>query len=167
MKSLLIVLFFSLVSFAQTTNQRVIDQKSGKPMLVGICDREALKDTSFAWWFNSEYENYDVDKETLANVKMDNEFHSITIVMGTWCSDSRREVPRFYKILDFLKFPSEKVKLIMVDRKKGAAEVDISSLKIELVPTIIIYNDGLEVGRIIESPKESLEKDLAAILMKK
>ncbi|MFA6598478.1 MAG: thioredoxin family protein [Ignavibacteriaceae bacterium] len=167
MKSLLIVLFFSLVSFAQTTNQRVIDQKSGKPVLVGICDRDAFKDTSFAWWFNSEYENYDVDKETLANIKMDNEFHSITIVMGTWCSDSRREVPRFYKILDFLKFPSEKVKLIMVDRKKGAAEVDISSLKIELVPTIIFYNDGLEIGRIIESPKESLEKDLAAILMKK
>jgi thiol-disulfide isomerase/thioredoxin len=145
----------------------VIDQKSGKPVLVGICDRDAFKDTSFAWWFNSEYENYDVDKETLANIKMDNEFHSITIVMGTWCSDSRREVPRFYKILDFLKFPSEKVKLIMVDRKKGAAEVDISSLKIELVPTIIFYNDGLEIGRIIESPKESLEKDLAAILMKK
>ncbi|MFA4923800.1 MAG: thioredoxin family protein [Ignavibacteriaceae bacterium] len=167
MKSLLFLLFFSLVTLAQTTNQCVIDQKSGKPMLVGICDREALQDTSFAWWFNSEYENYTLDKETLSHVKMDNEFHSITIVMGTWCSDSRREVPRFYKILDSLNFPSAKVKLIMVDRKKEAAKMDISSLKIELVPTIIFYNDGLEAGRIIESPKETLEKDLAAILGKK
>ncbi|MCK9209655.1 MAG: thioredoxin family protein [Ignavibacteriaceae bacterium] len=167
MKNLLLILFFSFVTLAQTTNQCVIDQKSGKAMLVGICDREAFKDTSFAWWFNAEYENYNLDKETLTNVKMDNEFHSITIVMGTWCSDSRREVPRFYKILDSLNFPPGKVKLIMVDRKKEAGEMDISSLKIELVPTIIFYNDGLEVGRIIETPKETLEKDLAAILAKK
>jgi len=87
--------------------------------------------------------------------------------MGTWCSDSRREVPRFYKILDSLNFPSAKVKLIMVDRKKEAAEVNIASLNIELVPTMIIYNDGLEIGRIVETPKETLEKDLAAILTKK
>jgi len=167
MKSLLIVFLFSLVGFAQTINQHVIDQKSGKVMLVGICDREAFQDTSFAWWFNSEYENYDIDKEALAHVKMDTEFHSITIVMGTWCSDSRREVPRFYKIMDFLKFPAEKIKLILVDRKKEAAGVDISSFNIEFVPTIIFYNDGLEIGRIIESPKESLEKDLSAILVKR
>jgi len=167
MKNLFILFFCSLVTFAQTTNQCVLDQKSGKPMLVGICSREAIQDSSFAWWFNPEYENYELDKGTLSHVKMDNEFHSITIVMGTWCSDSRREVPRFYKILDSLNFPSAKVKLIMVDRKKEAAEVNIASLNIELVPTMIIYNDGLEIGRIIETPKETLEKDLAAILTKK
>jgi len=167
MKNLFILFFFSLVTFAQTTNQCVLDQKSGKPMLVGICSREAIQDSSFAWWFNPEYENYELDKETLSHVKMDNEFHSITIVMGTWCSDSRREVPRFYKILDSLNFPSAKVKLIMVDRKKEAAEINIASLNIELVPTMIIYNDGLEIGRIVETPKETLEKDLAAILTKK
>ena len=167
MKSLFIVLFFSFITVAQTTNQCVIDQKSGKPMLVGFCDRASLQDTSFAWWFNSEYENYELDKETLSKIKIDSEFQSITIVMGTWCSDSRREVPRFYKILDSLNFPSTKVKLIMVDRKKEAAGIDISSFNIELVPTMIFYNDGLEVGRIIETPKESLEKDIAAMLEKK
>ncbi len=167
MKSLLMVLFFSIITLAQTSNQCVIDQKSGKPMLVGICNREAMQDSSFAWWFNSEYENYELDRETLSKIKIDNEFQSITIVMGTWCGDSRREVPRFYKILDSLNFPSAKIKLIMVDRKKEADGVDISSLKIELVPTMIFYNDGLEVGRIIETPKETLEKDIEGILAKK
>jgi len=167
MKSLVFILFFSLITLAQTTNQCVVDQKSGKPMLVGTCTREAFQDSSFAWWFNSEYDNFELDNETLSHVKIDSEFHSITIVMGTWCSDSRREVPRFYKILDSLSFPASKVKLIMVDRKKEAAEVDISSLNIELVPTMIFYNDGLEVGRIIETPKETLEKDILGILTKK
>lgn len=167
MKSIFIVLFFSIITLAQTTNQCVIDQKSGKPMLVGLCDRTAFQDTSFAWWFNSEYDNYELDRETLSKIKIDSEFQSITIVMGTWCSDSRREVPRFYKILDSLNFPSAKVKLIMVDRKKEASGIDISSLKMELVPTMIFYNDGLEVGRIIETPKETLEKDLEGIFVKK
>jgi len=167
MKSLVIVLLFTIVSFAQTSTTCTIDPKSGKPMLVGLSNREAMQDTSFAWWFNSEYENYELDRETLSQIKMDNEFNSITIVLGTWCSDSRREVPRFYKILDSLNFHSSKIKLIMVDRKKEAGDVDISSLKIELVPTFIIYNDGLEIGRIIETPKETLEKDLSAILTKK
>ncbi len=167
MKSIFIVLFFSIITLAQTTNQCVIDQKSGKPMLVGLCDRGSLQDTSFAWWFNSEYDNYELDRETLSKIKIDSEFQSITIVMGTWCSDSRREVPRFYKILDSLNFPSAKVKLIMVDRKKEASGIDISSLKMELVPTMIFYNDGLEVGRIIETPKETLEKDLEGIFVKK
>ena len=167
MKSIFFILLFSLVNLAQTTNQCVVDQKSGKPMLVGTCTREAFQDSSFAWWFNSEYDNYELDNEALSHVKIDSEFHSITIVMGTWCSDSRREVPRFYKILDSLRFPASKVKLIMVDRKKEAAEVDISSLNIELVPTMIFYNDGLEVGRIIETPKETLEKDILGILTKK
>ncbi|MDP3685076.1 MAG: thioredoxin, partial [Ignavibacteria bacterium] len=66
-----------------------------------------------------------------------------------------------------LNFPSAKVKLIMVDRKKDAAGIDISPFNIELVPTMIFYNDGLEVGRIIETPKETLEKDLSAILTKR
>jgi len=167
MKSLMLFFLLSFAVSAQVNNQCSIDPKSGKPMLVGICTREAFADTSFSWWFNSEYDNYEVDTETLAKLKMDNEFHAITIVMGTWCSDSRREVPRFYKILDTLHFPESKVKLIMVDRKKEAGDTDISSLKIELVPTMIFYNDGLEVRRIIESPKESLEKDMVAILTKK
>jgi len=167
MKNILFVLFFSIAAFAQTTNQCVTDPKSGKPMLVGICNREAFQDSSFAWWFNSEYENYNLDKETLAGVKIDSEFHSITILMGTWCSDSRREIPRFYKILDSLNFPISKVKLIIVDRKKAAADIDISSYNLQLVPTIIFYNDGMEIGRIIETPKVTLEKDLAEILAKK
>ncbi len=86
--------------------------------------------------------------------------------MGTWCSDSRREVPRFYKILDELNYPEEKVELINVDRNKVGIENSVDSLNIELVPTFIIYSKGEEIGRIIETPKESLEKDLAKILNK-
>ena len=86
--------------------------------------------------------------------------------MGTWCSDSRREVPRFFKILDKLNYDQKNVTLICVDRKKAAQTGNVDKLKIELVPTLIFYKDNAEIGRIVESPKETLEKDLMKIVMK-
>ena len=37
-------------------------------------------------------------------------------------------------------------------------------MEIELVPTFILDYNGEEIGRIIESPEESLEKDLLRII---
>ncbi|MFZ0452215.1 MAG: thioredoxin family protein, partial [Ignavibacteriaceae bacterium] len=89
---------------------------------------------------------------------------NIEIVMGTWCSDSRREVPRFFKILDAVNYPSNKVGIICVDEDKKTQSNELDGLKIELVPTIIFYKDGNELGRIIESPHDTLEKDMIKIL---
>ncbi|MDP4175154.1 MAG: thioredoxin family protein, partial [Bacteroidota bacterium] len=93
--------------------------------------------------------------------------YDITIVLGTWCSDSRREIPRFLKILDSLGFDSGKVKLLAVDREKKGLGDEIDSLKIELVPTIIFYKDGKEAGRITEAPEETLETDTNNIITSK
>ena len=84
--------------------------------------------------------------------------------MGTWCSDSQREVPRFFKILDQLAFNFNNITLIGVNRAKQADNTEVNELNIELVPTIIFFIDGKEIGRIIESPEENLEKDMVKIL---
>ncbi len=161
-----IILFSSMINFAQDSCRVILEERSGKPMLVGVCDRSALADTNFAWWFNSEYENYSVDSVTLQKIENEITDYDITIVMGTWCSDSRREVPRFYKILDELDYPEEKIKLNLVDRSKKGLSDETDSLNIQLVPTFIFYNNGEEAGRIIESPEQTLEKDLEEIVLK-
>jgi thiol-disulfide isomerase/thioredoxin len=84
--------------------------------------------------------------------------------MGTWCSDSRREVPRFLRILDELNFNNELLTINYVDRKKESPEGDISSLDIKYVPTFIFYKGGKEIGRIIETPQITLESDFKNIL---
>ena len=43
---------------------------------------------------------------------------------------------------------------------------EAEGLRIELVPTIIFYKDGSEIGRIVETPVESMEKDLLKIIEK-
>ncbi len=168
MRSLLLtfILVFAANINAQEKCVTKLDEKSGNPMLIGLIDREAFADTNYAWWYDSEYKNYDVDSISLKKIKDRLKDYNITIVMGTWCSDSRREVPRFFKILDYLKFPEEKVKMIAVDRNKKALDSEIEKLNIELVPDFIFYKDSTEAGRIVESPKKSLEKDLDEIVVK-
>lgn len=161
-----LLLLASLPIFGQDVNFIGKDPFNGKPMLLGFCTREAFNDTSFSWWFNSEYKMYEVDSTSLAKISDKIKNTDITIVMGTWCSDSREQVPRFYKILDYLHYPSDRVKLIMVGRDKKGRDDEIAGLNIHLVPTFIFYHDGKELGRIVESPAETLEKDVLRILNK-
>ena len=162
------LLLLVLVSFlsAQEKNKLSVDQKSGKPMILGVCDRSAFADSNFSWWFNSEFDNYSIDSVTLKDVSDKLKDVKITLVMGTWCSDSRREVPRFFKILDLLGYDQKNLTLICVDKNKNSTGGEVEKLEIKLVPTFIFYKGDVEIGRIIETPKETLEKDLVSIMMK-
>lgn len=87
----------------------------------------------------------------------------ITLFLGSWCKDSKREVPRFFKILDAADYNGD-VELIAVDRRKKTPENLQKGKDIKRVPTMIFKKDGEEIGRIVEYPVESLEKDIQKIL---
>lgn len=161
-KYLILVMLITASLFAQ--NKIMIEEKSSKPYLIGICNREAFSDSNFAWWFNSNYDQYQVDSSEVIELKKEINNYDITIVMGTWCSDSRREVPRFYKILDAIDYPTDKLTLINVDRKMKSIATEVDEMNIEYIPTIIIYRNEKEIGRIIETPEDILEKDLLLII---
>lgn len=163
-KLLILMLMFSSLLYSQDKNKLITDERSGKPMLLGICDRAALLDSNFAWWYESEYLNYECNISAVDSIKQKLDGLSVLIVMGTWCSDSRREVPRFLRILDELNFSNELLTINYVDRKKESPEGDFSSLDIKFVPTFIFYKGGKEIGRIIETPQITLESDFKNIL---
>ena len=172
MKTVIIFLLFSLAgiplmaqdSTSTAKDTIVTDALSQEPMLLGYTNRQAFQDTSFSWWFNSVYDTYNVDTVTAQNLADKLKDVNITIVMGTWCSDSRREVPRFFKILDKIKYPSSEVTIITVGRDRKGRGEETKGMDIELVPTFIFYKNDKELGRIVESPKVSLEKDMEKIL---
>lgn len=163
-KYLFLILFLSVLIHAQSKCKFVIDEKSEKTMAVGIGDRTVFADTNFAWWYDSEYNNYEINETSLDSIRARISDVSIKIVLGTWCSDSRREVPRFLRILDECGYDQSKLKLIFVDRKKEAVDTEVSTLNITLVPTFIVYRNREEIGRIIEAPKTNLESDLIKII---
>ncbi len=166
MKVLYILLFVPILLSAQDINKMIIEEDSGKPMVIGLCDRTVFADTNFAWWFDSEYNNYEIKTEELDTIKNKLDGVKIKIILGTWCSDSRREVPRFLRILDELKYDQINLTMVCVNRDKKTDGTEIDNLNIELVPTFIIYRREKEIGRIEESPKTTLESDLKNILKK-
>jgi len=88
----------------------------------------------------------------------------IKIVMGTWCGDSKDQVPRFFKVLDKLQYNPSDVEILSFVRKYKDKEVGAKQYNIEKIPTFIIYRNNTEIGRIIETPHLSLEKDFLEIL---
>jgi len=146
--------------YAQEINNTITDAKSDKDYLIGVCNKDGFQKVGFNNYYDTAYSNYVPDPEILNELSQKIAGLSITIVMATWCHDSHLQVPRFYKILDQLKFPVENIQLICVDKEKRAGKLSISELNIKRVPTIIFLRTDEEQGRIIESPEKSLEKDM-------
>lgn len=151
---------------AQQYNKTGIDNKTQNTILIGPCNRDGLKTGDFGAHFFSEYGNYHADTSVINQLKNLRQNLTITIISGTWCGDSKEQVPRFYKILDEAGFDENDITLISIDRDKKAGDLNIDSLKITLIPTFIVYYDNKETGRIVETPKQSLEKDLYRIIPK-
>ena len=84
--------------------------------------------------------------------------------MGTWCGDSKRGVPRFYKILEETGFDEDYFELITVGRNKKTPDNLQEGFDLIRVPTFIFFKDGKEVGRFVERPRETMEKDILKII---
>lgn len=165
MNSKLVVLLFVFSAMSMAQINRIVDEKSKKVILVGACSRAEFSDSLFSWWYNSEYDMYAPDSSLVSSFSHLLSYVKIKVILGTWCGDSRREVPRFLKILDLAKCPEANYELICVDRKKKGTSDETDSLSISLVPTFIVYQNSVEIGRITETPSESLDKDLNKILI--
>ena len=133
-------------------------------MLLGKANRKGFQMDAFKDWYNTGYEDYKVDSETLEKLKPLLKEATITVFMGTWCEDSQRETPHFYKILDEANFDESKLTLITVSDEKTTPQGFEEGKNITNVPTFIFYKNDKELGRIVEYPIESLEKDMLAIL---
>lgn len=156
------------MTFAQKLNQKTPDEKKGNEMLIGYCNRDgfATVNSNFDSVYRAEYPIYHADEATMKQLAIKLKGVKITVVMATWCGDSKEWVPRFYKIMDELKFNYKNLTLICVDRSKKAPGTNVDALKIELVPTFIFYRKKVELGRIVEVPVDLLEKEILKILVK-
>ena len=165
--SALFFLFVVQSVFSQSVNVKIKDPKlDNKAVLIGNCNREGLMQDEYGVYFESQYDMYDPAEKYISKLQKKINGVDIKIVFGSWCSDSKIQVPRFYKILDLAEYNEKKLRLIGVNRDKNAVAVSIKDLNIVLVPTFIVYQKGVELGRIVETPNKTLEKDLWKIVNK-
>lgn len=153
--------FILLVAVAQA-------QSTEKP-LVGICSVTQFTAEPYAAWYKTGYENYQPSVAVLDQLKkIKAEKATIKIVFGTWCGDSKRELPRMLKTLHAAGFTDKNIEMIGVYREpevyKQSPNGEEKALNVYRVPTFIVYEKGKEIGRINEFPVESLERDLLKIV---
>lgn len=132
------------------------------PPLTGPMTRATLE--SFGEWKDLRAQDYEPDAASVSAIRDSLRDVDVLVFVATWCPDSRREVPRFLKILDQAGFAGSRLTLYGLDRTKRDAEGLTVKWQIERVPTFILIRGGREIGRIVERPATTLEAAMTVIL---
>ena len=158
------LLFFYCAKESSQKNYEKI-QNGDRIILSGEISIENLYDEFPDWQKNAIA--YMPDTAVISRLQNITHDFSVEIFLGTWCSDSEREVPRFLKIWQKANLNKKgKLYIYALDKNKES-KTGLTKLKnIEFVPTFIFYRDKEEIGRIIEEPAELLEKDISNIVLK-
>ena len=139
-----------------------------RPILVGSVTRADLKTAPYSEWFDGAYARYQPDSASVERLRPLLEGVSIEAYFGTWCGDSRRQIPKLARLLDLAGFDERRLSLVglsdrMMEFKQAPGRPEAKRY-VHRTPTIVIVRDGREAGRIVETPALSLEADLLGIL---
>ncbi len=114
--------------------------------------------------YRADFDRYEPDQEALAVLRSYDRDVELLAFIGTWCADCAREVPRFLKSVYLAHNPRLHVKLLALDRSLRDPGGVAEQYSIDHVPTFVVVIDGMEVGRIVETPSSTVEHDLALLL---
>ena len=135
----------------------------GNEILVGKVSLAQLT-TYTSDWYSNEYDLYKTNQSLLTKIKPLLNNKKVTLIMGTWCEDSQREVPGMIKILTEAGYPTSSMDIIAVDEDKTTPGKLEKVFELFNVPTLIFSENGTEINRIVEFPINGLEQDILAIL---
>jgi hypothetical protein len=136
-----------------------------KPTLVGYYDASEFIDKC-AWKkkIDHRYALKRAKQHWLDSLRTLRDSVDVTLFLGTWCSDSRKQVPRFFALQGYM--PIRKVEVIAVDTTKKDAKGLYRELRLDSVPTFLFYKHQVLIGRLNVKPpkKKRLEQQLYTIL---
>ena len=145
-----------------TTDQPTTPKQSGP--IIGEIQWSDLRKEPHASWFEPMLKSYEPEAAAMEIIRDHIGAYQIKAYMGTWCADSKREIPKLYKILELSDYEMDKLEIIGVTRNKTLPDDSQKAFDVQYVPTIIFLKDGEEVGRFVEYPQESFEEDIAKIV---
>lgn len=114
--------------------------------------------------FRARYDTVRVDENLTGMIHSLSEGVEVLVFYGQWCGDSKVQVPLFLRIAEKAEIPDGRIRYYALDRSKSSPDGLEKRYAIERVPTFIFLRDGKEIGRVVESPRTTLEGDIVAIL---
>lgn len=139
-------------------------QRKVPGMLLGDFNIEELNKPPYSDWYTPTYNKTVLDEARVAYLGTLLKDIEIVGFVGSWCGDTKRELPNLLRILDELDFDDSKIQLIGADRNYQVPDGSNKDWNIERVPTFIFLKDKQEVGRFVEYADENLLEDIIKIL---
>ena len=133
----------------------------------GEFSRDQLENSTHNSWFVENYNAHSFNKALVSQIDSLFDDIEVTIYMGTWCEDSQREVPGFFKIIDSLEANDQVQPIVALNEDKVSHDGSAEQADVTNVPTFVFSKDGEEINRIVEFPIISLEQDILDILQDK
>ena len=114
------------------------------------------------------YDEYTADPALISQIKSHiKEELKVEVYLALWCTDSKEHVPAFIKLIETIAHDLIIVNYYSVDRKPTPdTKYYVEDLGVERVATFIFFQNGQEIGRIIEKPEKSLAEDFLNIISK-
>ena len=163
-----IILYSTIIALLSCkVQQNQTTTKKNSTDLIGFVNKASFNTSPYNKWFNEGQGTYRPDTLTINLLQKELKGIQIKGFIGTWCGDSKREIPHFFKILDQVGFNTKDLELIAVDRNKKTPNNLQKVFNIKKVPTFLFYKQGKEIGRYVEYARESLEKDILQIVSEK
>ncbi|MDT7830963.1 thioredoxin family protein [Flavobacteriaceae bacterium S356] len=166
MKKILFILALSITCYASAQKKTAV-KKDKNGHLIGYVKKSAFLDKSYSRWFTKNYDSYKTEEAVISKIRKKINKCKIAGFMGVWCGDSRREVPKLYKILEEANFNMDNLEMIALNRSKRTPDNLQKGYNIIRIPTFVFYKDGKEIGRFVEYSRETLERDILKILTTK
>jgi len=135
---------------------------AGGEELLGPVSRETILEKAPAWV--ELVAAYQPAPEAIDKLRGLSREVVIEVYFGSWCSDSMAHVSAFFKVLDLADTPLLRAGYFGVPEAKDERAPYTGGRKIDKLPTFVVMVDGREAGRIVETPKKSVEEDLVRIL---
>lgn len=157
-----ILFLFFLCSFSLANGQENEDINGN---LIGYIGKSDFLKGKHKDWFLKNYEDYHPNQKIVQKIKKNIKNVSVKAFIGSWCHDSKRELPRFYKIMELTAFDfTNNFQMIGITIGKKTPDNLQKGYAVKHTPTFIFYRDGKEIGRFVEHSKKIIEKDLLRIL---
>ena len=134
---------------------------------MGHVTREEIR--AYEPWKPLFVEPYVPDAPAIAAIRANANGVTVLLIVATWCPDSKREIPRFFAIMDGAGISDSQLTMVGVDRTKKDAEGRTEKWGITRVPTFVFLRNGQEVGRVVERTPAgaTLEGEIARVLAPK
>jgi hypothetical protein len=159
----LLIIGFGVLTRAQTEYEAFSDQNA--KILKGIISAELISEDAAFPWYQANQVGYVPGGEAVAVLRRKATGLELMLVGGTWDENTQFLIPRFFMLTDKAGISRDHITLLGLDRRNKSIDRLPEDLHISSIPAILVFQHGLETGRILVGHKNAdWESRLATLL---